>query len=78
MERIVFNELHEFCDHNIICPCNNSGFKQNYGTIKRLPCFTHNTYQGRVGCTCSINIFDILVTKAFDQIIHDGLLVSIL
>ena len=73
MERIVFNELYEYCMAHNLLTWRNSGFKKNESTANQLLLIVHNIYK------CLADGDDVLlvfldISKAFDKVYHDGLL----
>ena len=73
MERIVFNELYDYCSNNDLLTWRNSGFKVMDSTVNQLINIVHNIY-----CLLDNN-HDVLmifldVAKAFDKVFHKGLL----
>ena len=44
MERIVFNELYEYCDTHNLLTWRNAGFKKNESTVNQLLYLVHQIY----------------------------------
>jgi ribonuclease P/MRP protein subunit RPP40 len=73
MERIVFNELYEYCnDHNLLT-WRNAGFKKNESTANQLLLLVHKIYE-TLGTGDEALVIFLDVSKAFDKVYHKGLL----
>ena len=75
MERIIFNELYEYCQHQNLLTWRNSGFKKQESTTNQLLHLVHRIYQ------CMDDGDDVLlvfldVSKAFDKVYHYGLVTN--
>ena len=72
-ERLVFEELYDYCISNDILNKCNSGFKKFDGTVNQLIDITHNLYSGLdKGFDMCMVFLD--VSKAFDKVYHKGLI----
>ena len=72
-ERLIFNELYEYCVSKDIFNKHNSGFKKLDGTVNQLINITHSLYSGLDNGYDMCMIF-LDVSKAFDKVYHQGLL----
>ena len=73
IERLVFNELYDFCDKFKLLSEKNSGFKKNDGTINQLINLTNKIHQG-LDDEHEIAMIFLDLSKAYDRICHKRLL----
>ena len=73
MERIVYNELYEYCTENNLLTWRNSGFKAMDSTVNQLINIVHKIYSTLADNNDVLMIF-LDVAKAFDKVYHRGLL----
>ena len=64
MERVIYNELYEYCIVNNLLTSKNSGFKKNDSTVNRLLDLTTKIYQS-LGDGSDVLMVFLDVTKAF-------------
>ncbi len=67
MERIIYNELYEYCEGNDFLTYKNSGFKKKDSTTNRLLDLTHKLYSSLEGGSDVLLVF-LDITKAFDKV----------
>ena len=72
-EKIVFNQLYQYCTDNDILSDSNSGFRPNDSAINRLLHITDNIYKGLNEHNEILLVF-LDISKAFDKVWHEGLL----
>jgi hypothetical protein len=73
MERIVYNELYDYCMANNLLTWRNSGFKRKDSTINQLIHIVNKIYASlSVGDDVLMVFLD--VAKAFDKVYHRGLI----
>jgi hypothetical protein len=73
VERLVYNELYNFCMENGLLSEKNSGFKKKVGTIDQLIGLTNKIYQG-LDDGDEIAMIFLDLSKAYDRVWHTGLL----
>ena len=73
IERVVFNELYDYCMENNLLSEKNSGFKKNDGTINRLINLTNKIYQG-LDDESEVAMIFLDLSKAYDRICPKHLL----
>ena len=73
IERVVFNELYDYCVKNNLLSEKNSGFKKNDGTINQLINLTNKIYQG-LDDENEVAMIFLDLSKAYDRICHKHLL----
>jgi hypothetical protein len=73
MERIVFNEIYEYCQVHELLTWRNSGFKKHESTVNQL-LFLVNAIYTSLGDGEDVLLVFLDVSKAFDQVYHQGLL----
>jgi hypothetical protein len=73
MERIVYNELYEYCSEHGLLTWRNSGFKRRDSTVNQLIYIIHRIYASMEDNNDVLMIF-LDVAKAFDKVYHRGLL----
>ena len=73
MERIVFNEIYEYCQDHELLTWRNSGFKKHESTVNQL-LFIVNSIYSSLGDGEVVLLVFLDVSKAFDQVYHKGLL----
>ena len=73
MERIVFNELYEYCNVNNLLTWRNSGFKKHDSTVNQLLFLVNKIYES-LGNGDDVLLIVLDISKAFDKVYHRGLL----
>lgn len=73
MERIIYNELYEYCISNNLLTWRNSGFKSGDSTVNQLIHIVQKIYSDLEVDNDVLMIF-LDVAKAFDRVYHRGLL----
>ena len=73
VERLVYNELFDFCLSNNLLSHKNSGFKRRDGTINQLINLTNKIYKG-LDDSEEIAVIFLDLSKAFDRVCHSKLL----
>lgn len=76
MERIVFNELYEYCENHDLLTWRNAGFKKNESTVNQLLYLVNQIYNS-LGNGSDVLIIFLDVSKAFDKVYHQGLLLKL-
>ena len=76
LERVVYNQLYEFCRLNNILTERNSGFKKTDSAINQLIYLNHLIYQG-LDDGDKIAILFLDISRAFDTVWHDGLILKL-
>ncbi len=73
MERVIYDDLYEFCErYHLLTPLS-SGFKHGDSTVNRLLVMTDTIYKTLGDGTDVVLVF-LDATKAFDKVYHKGLL----
>ena len=72
-ERIIYNEIYDFCLKNNILTYKNSGIKKRDSTINQLIHLTHLIHKV-LDDEKQIAMVFLDISKAFDKVWHDGLL----
>ncbi len=73
MERVIYNEIYEYCEERNLLTSKNSGFKKGDGTVNRLLALTDAIYRSLGDGTDVLLVF-LDITKAFDRVYHRGLI----
>lgn len=73
MERVVFNEIYNYCVINRLFNERNSGFKHGDSTVYQLTNIVHRLYKN-MDDECETCMVFLDVSKAFDKVYHKGLL----
>ena len=75
MERVIYDELYEYCSSNNLLTSKHSGFKKHDSTVNRLLDLTTKIYHS-LGDGSDVLMFFLDVTKAFDKVYHRGLIIK--
>lgn len=76
MERIIYDELYEYLETHCLLTWRNSGFKKQDSTVNQLLLLSHKIYTS-LGDGSDILVVFLDVSKAFDRVYHQGLLLKL-
>ena len=72
-EKILFNSIYTFLQHNNLLSKNQSGFRPGDSTINQLLAITHDIFNS-FEQNCETRAVFLDISKAFDKVWHEGLI----